>query len=62
MISQELQDLLDVVEISRDSTAVARQWSRKRAWNNLQEVRWILKVYSRLSFPQRYGIAATTIK
>jgi hypothetical protein len=32
---QELQDLLDELQRSRQS--------RKRAWENLQEIRWVLK-------------------
>jgi hypothetical protein len=32
---QAVQKLLDEVEKSRDS--------RKRAWDNLQEIRWVLK-------------------
>lgn len=32
---QELQDLLDELERSRQS--------RRRAWENLQEIRWVLK-------------------
>lgn len=32
---QELQELLDEVEASRSS--------RRRAWENLQEIRWVLK-------------------
>jgi hypothetical protein len=35
IIPQALQDLLDELEASRDS--------RKRAWEILQEIRWVLK-------------------
>jgi hypothetical protein len=35
MTPQELQDLLDELEASRAS--------RKRAWENLQEIRWIMR-------------------
>jgi hypothetical protein len=47
---QELQDLLDELERSRQS--------RKRAWENLQEIRWVLKdvTGSELSPPARKTI------
>ena len=35
MTPQELQDLLDELEASRSS--------RKRAWENLAEIRWVIK-------------------
>jgi hypothetical protein len=35
IVPQELQNLLDELEASRAS--------RKRAWENLQEIRWVLK-------------------
>jgi len=35
MTPQELQDLLDELEASRAS--------RRRAWENLQEIRWVVK-------------------
>jgi hypothetical protein len=35
MMPQELQSLLDEVEASRAS--------RRRAWENLQEIRWVIK-------------------
>jgi hypothetical protein len=35
MTPQELQDLLDELEASRAS--------RKRAWENLAEIRWVIK-------------------
>jgi hypothetical protein len=37
---KELQDLLDKLEASRRS--------RKRAWENLQEIRWVLKDATRM--------------
>jgi hypothetical protein len=40
---KELQDLLDELEASRAS--------RKRAWENLQEIRWVLKDSARLELP-----------
>jgi hypothetical protein len=35
MTPQKLQDLLDELEASRAS--------RRRAWDNLQEIRWVIK-------------------
>src|SRR6202011_1291769 len=43
MTPQELQDLLDELEASRAS--------RKRAWENLAEIRWVLKDAARLELP-----------
>ena len=40
---QALQKLLDEVEKSRDS--------RKRAWDNLQEIRWVLKDAAGIELP-----------
>jgi len=40
---KELQDLLDELEASRAS--------RKRAWENLQEIRWVLKDVARIELP-----------
>jgi hypothetical protein len=40
---KELQDLLDELEASRAS--------RKRAWENLQEIRWILKDTAGMDLP-----------
>ena len=40
---QELQKLLDELEASRAS--------RRRAWENLQEIRWFLKDAARLELP-----------
>jgi hypothetical protein len=40
---KELQDLLDEVEASRRS--------RKRAWENLQEIRWVLKDAAGVELP-----------
>jgi hypothetical protein len=40
MTPKELQDLLDELEASRAS--------RKRAWENLQEIRWVLKDSARI--------------
>src|ERR1700730_3868149 len=40
---QELQNLLDELEASRAT--------RKRAWENLQEIRWVLKDSARLELP-----------
>jgi|SRR6202040_3094391 len=40
---QELQKLLDELEASRAS--------RRRAWENLQEIRWVLKDAARLELP-----------
>ena len=40
---KELQDLLDEVQASR--------FSRKRAWDNLQEFRWVLKDVSGIELP-----------
>jgi hypothetical protein len=42
MTPQELQDLLIELELSRAS--------RKRAWENLQEIRWVLKDSARMEF------------
>jgi hypothetical protein len=43
MTPQELQDLLDELEASRAS--------RKRAWDNLQEIRWVLKDIAGMELP-----------
>jgi hypothetical protein len=43
MTPQELQDLLDELEASRAS--------RRRAWENLQEIRWVLKDSARIELP-----------
>ena len=40
---QELQNLLDELEASRAS--------RKRAWDNLQEIRWVLKDTTGVQLP-----------
>ena len=40
---KELQDLLDELEASRAS--------RKRAWENLQEIRWVLKDVAGIELP-----------
>jgi hypothetical protein len=40
---QELQKLLDELEASRAS--------RRRAWENLQEIRWVLKDAARMELP-----------
>jgi hypothetical protein len=40
---QALQDLLDQLEASRAS--------RKRAWENLQEIRWVLKDTTGMDLP-----------
>jgi hypothetical protein len=40
---QELQDLLDELERSRQS--------RTRAWENLQEIRWVLKDVTGIELP-----------
>jgi hypothetical protein len=40
---KELQDLLDEVEASRSS--------RRRAWENLQEIRWVLKDATGVELP-----------
>jgi hypothetical protein len=40
---QELQDLLDELQRSRQS--------RKRAWENLQEIRWVLKDVTGIELP-----------
>jgi hypothetical protein len=40
---QELQDLLDELERSRQS--------RRRAWENLQEIRWVLKDVTGVELP-----------
>jgi hypothetical protein len=47
---QELQNLLDELEASRAS--------RKRAWDNLQEIRWVLKDSTGVQLP---GAARKTI-
>jgi hypothetical protein len=41
---QELQNMLDELEASRRS--------RKRAWENLQELRWVLKDVTGMELPQ----------
>jgi hypothetical protein len=41
---QAVQKLLDEVEKSRDS--------RKRAWDNLQEIRWVLKDTAGIELPE----------
>jgi hypothetical protein len=43
MMPQELQNLLDEVEASRAS--------RRRAWENLQELRWALKQICAIELP-----------
>jgi hypothetical protein len=43
MTPQELQDLLIELELSRAS--------RKRAWENLAEIRWVLKNEGRMELP-----------
>jgi hypothetical protein len=43
MTPQELQKLLDELEASRRS--------RKRAWENLQEIRWVLKDAAGMELP-----------
>src|SRR6202049_2298711 len=43
MTPKELQDLLDELEASRAS--------RRRAWENLQELRWVLKDAARMELP-----------
>jgi hypothetical protein len=43
MNAQELQNLLDELEASRAS--------RRRAWENLQEIRWVLKDAARMELP-----------
>ena len=43
MTPQELQNLLDELEASRSS--------RRRAWDNLQEIRWVLKDEARMELP-----------
>ena len=50
MTPQELQDMLDELEASRAS--------RRRAWENLQEIRWVVKdtVGIELSPPARKTI------
>jgi hypothetical protein len=40
---QELQDLLDELERSRQS--------RRRAWENLQEIRWVIKDVTGIELP-----------
>jgi hypothetical protein len=41
---KEVQDLLDEVEASRAT--------RKRAWENLQEIRWVLKESTGVDLPK----------
>jgi len=43
MTPQELQDMLDELEASRAS--------RRRAWENLQEIRWVLKDTTGIELP-----------
>jgi hypothetical protein len=43
MMPQELQNLLDELEASRAS--------RQRAWENLQEMRWVLKQICEIELP-----------
>jgi len=43
MTPQELQKILDELEAARSS--------RKRAWENLQELRWVLKNSARIKLP-----------
>jgi hypothetical protein len=43
MMPQELQNLLDELEASRAS--------RRRAWENLQELRWVLKQICDIELP-----------
>jgi hypothetical protein len=43
MMPQELQNLLDELEASRAS--------RRRAWENLQELRWVLKQICEIELP-----------
>ena len=43
MMPQELQNLLDELEASRAS--------RRRAWENLQEMRWVLKEICEIELP-----------
>src|SRR5580704_12683987 len=43
MTPQELQNLLDELEASRAS--------RRRAWENLQEIRWVVKNEARMELP-----------
>jgi hypothetical protein len=43
MTPQELQKILDELEASRSS--------RKRAWENLQEIRWVLEDSARMKLP-----------
>jgi hypothetical protein len=43
MTPQELQNMLDELEASRPS--------RKRAWENLQEIRWVLKQEGSVELP-----------
>jgi hypothetical protein len=45
MMPQELQNLLDELEASRAS--------RRRAWENLQELRWVLKQICEVELPPR---------
>jgi len=40
---KELQDVLDELEASRSS--------RRRAWENLQEIRWVIKEATGVEFP-----------
>jgi hypothetical protein len=44
MTPQELQKVLDELEASRSS--------RKRAWENLQEIRWVLQDSAGMKLPQ----------
>jgi hypothetical protein len=44
MTPQELQELLDELKASRSS--------RKPAWENLQELRWVLQDSARMKLPQ----------
>jgi hypothetical protein len=44
MTPQELQKLLDELEASRAS--------RRRAWENLQEIRWVLKDSASMDIPK----------
>jgi hypothetical protein len=43
MTAQELQKMIDELEASRSS--------RKRAWENLQELRWVLQDSARMKLP-----------
>jgi hypothetical protein len=44
MIPQELQKVFDELKASRSS--------RKRAWENLQELRWVLQDSAGMKLPQ----------